>query len=841
MNLEKLKDTARKFEQKEDWRRAIEVYLKAIQEFEAGRESTPDLSLYNRVGDLYLKVNDQAAAVRSYERAVDLYADQGFLNNAIALCGKILRVNPGRVPTYLKLAQLHARKNVLIEAKRNLLEYLDRMNAAGQLDEAFRAVTEFADHFSGNPDIRLMLVELLRASSRATEAREQLEKLAADLEARGDQAGARRTRERLQALGAEDGAVKPAEPGRVSGPAAPEAPAVAGRRNDLVFLDTSFEIAPMTPATPGAPVEPAGAAATIDDARAEPLEPLELEMTSEAELPEPEGLPSDLITAEPALDATEVAGVGDLLIEPSPSGEASPPAAPLGGFETTTFDGAEATAAGVAPLDGLLIDVPTEDAMASPPSPMLDGLDAGAGLDGAATLDGLDLVDAPLEIEGAGREEYDAIDAHDPLDARGADDDVMLVDAGADAVAAGLDTDAAPADSSPVDLPFIELGTPAPGDEIAGLEDRVLENPEDAGAHQALGEALLGMGQTERGTEELELALRLLGEQEAWDRAFTVAGLLVVANPTALAYHQKRVELAYRLGDRTRLLAAYLELADALAGMGADDKALAVYRRVLEHDAANERARREVERLSAPAAPAPVAAAPIAPPAAPVAPPAAPPAGQPPVATGPAATAIPPAAIPPAATPPSPPARASGGHGFVDLGSLVIDDEGPRDTRMRMEGAEEPPTSGDEQRDFDEMLAAFKRGIDENLEHDDYQAHYDLGVAFKEMGLLDEAIAEFQKALRAPEREGRLRTSEALGQAFYEKGQFAIAESVLRRAVDGLEGGDDEKIGLIYWLGRAAEEQGKTEAARVSYERALAVDIRFMDLGERIHRLTAGR
>ena len=74
MNLEKLKDSARKFEQKEDWRKAIEVYLKAIQQIESGAETSPDLSLYNRVGDLYLKINDTAAAVRSYERAVDLYA-----------------------------------------------------------------------------------------------------------------------------------------------------------------------------------------------------------------------------------------------------------------------------------------------------------------------------------------------------------------------------------------------------------------------------------------------------------------------------------------------------------------------------------------------------------------------------------------------------------------------------------------------------------------------------------------------------------------------------------------------------------------------------------------------
>src|SRR6185295_18364430 len=185
MNLEKLKDSARKFEQKEDWRKAIEVYLKAIQQIESGAETSPDLSLYNRVGDLYLKINDTAAAVRSYERAVDLYADQGFFNNAIALCGKILRVNPGRTQTYLKLAQLHARKNVVIEAKRNLIEFLERMNALGQLDQAFQSVKEFADQFSGSQEIRLMLIELLRAASREEEALEQLAKIAGELEARG--------------------------------------------------------------------------------------------------------------------------------------------------------------------------------------------------------------------------------------------------------------------------------------------------------------------------------------------------------------------------------------------------------------------------------------------------------------------------------------------------------------------------------------------------------------------------------------------------------------------------------------------------------------------------------
>ena len=48
-------------------------------------------------------------------------------------------------------------------------------------------------------------------------------------------------------------------------------------------------------------------------------------------------------------------------------------------------------------------------------------------------------------------------------------------------------------------------------------------------------------------------------------------------------------------------------------------------------------------------------------------------------------------------------------------------------------------------------------------------------------------------------------------------------------------------FGLIYWLGRALEAQGKCADAITSYERAMAVDILFMDLSDRIHRLTAGR
>jgi tetratricopeptide (TPR) repeat protein len=169
------------------------------------------------------------------------------------------------------------------------------------------------------------------------------------------------------------------------------------------------------------------------------------------------------------------------------------------------------------------------------------------------------------------------------------------------------------------------------------------------------------------------------------------------------------------------------------------------------------------------------------------------------------------------------------------LGSLIFDEPPSRDTRIRVD--QQAPIE-DEDAAFHEALEQFKRGIDENIDAEDYQAHYDLGIAFKEMGLLDEAIAQCQKALRAPE--GRLKTSEQLGISFFDKGRFAIAEAVLRRAIESLSGGDEDKIGLIYWLGRSLESQRRFEEALRFYERALAVDIRLLDVGDRVQRLTTG-
>jgi len=145
-----------------------------------------DVALFNRLGDLLVKQHNVAEAANYYEKAVDHYTEGGFVNNAIALCNKILRVSPGRSTVYYKLGRISAQKGFKSDAKQNFLEYADRMQKAGRLDEAFRALAEFADLCPDQTDIRLMLADQLSKAGKKDEAIEQLQILHEQLDAEGE-------------------------------------------------------------------------------------------------------------------------------------------------------------------------------------------------------------------------------------------------------------------------------------------------------------------------------------------------------------------------------------------------------------------------------------------------------------------------------------------------------------------------------------------------------------------------------------------------------------------------------------------------------------------------------
>jgi tetratricopeptide (TPR) repeat protein len=178
--------------------------------------------------------------------------------------------------------------------------------------------------------------------------------------------------------------------------------------------------------------------------------------------------------------------------------------------------------------------------------------------------------------------------------------------------------------------------------------------------------------------------------------------------------------------------------------------------------------------------------------------------------------------------------------GFVDLGDWLRSEEPPRTTRLAT--ADATPT-GDEDADFRRMLGVFKAGIARNVDVEDHAVHYDLGVAFREMGLVDEAIAEFQRAARSPE--AALRSREALGQCFLDRGSPELAVTMLERALAEAPAQGESKadeislLGVVYLLGEAHERLGQLAAARACFERVVASDIEFRDAARRLTQLPA--
>lgn len=128
--------------------------------------------------------------------------------------------------------------------------------------------------------------------------------------------------------------------------------------------------------------------------------------------------------------------------------------------------------------------------------------------------------------------------------------------------------------------------------------------------------------------------------------------------------------------------------------------------------------------------------------------------------------------------------------------------------------------------------ADSQRGIETTIDVEDTESHYNLGIAYKEMGLMDEAIAEFDKAVHHPAR--RVGCLTLKGICLAEKGSFDQAEEVLKSATAHPGLSDGERISLLYELGLLYEGWDKPLEALDSFQSAADADIFFRDVAEKV-------
>lgn len=143
---------------------------------------------------------------------------------------------------------------------------------------------------------------------------------------------------------------------------------------------------------------------------------------------------------------------------------------------------------------------------------------------------------------------------------------------------------------------------------------------------------------------------------------------------------------------------------------------------------------------------------------------------------------------------------------------------------------------------LNDIFAEFKESMEDGAEtQEDPETHYNLGVAFKEMGLLDEAIGELQKVCLAVEH-GRpfsqaMQAYTWLADCFLQKGVPEAAVRWYEKALKTTVIDDEVATAIHYELACAHEAAGNRPSALNHFMEVYGTNIDYRDVAERIKAL----
>jgi len=812
--FQKLKHEARRAEQRSDWRKAIALYREALR-LDEQRGGPDELGLYNRIGDLHIRLGEVAQAVECYELAADRYTENQLPTSAVALCNKILRVAPDRTDVFRRLAVLHAETGLIAEARTAMLQYVDRMESAGSLGAALEAVQEYVNLVEDD-GVRLHVADLLSSRGHIPQAIAQLRLGAGVSRERGGDASAfeSKIQELGEVVGGDDR------------PAGIEATPVSGQLNLSEALLTKFDEARGRPDG----FEPTPAVSPIRELRrstgAVADELAEFRTARGAELDEADveqhydlgvafqamGLEEEAVQelriglSDPALRRSAAERIGSILgTSDAPAGrpEAPGPASQL----SSDLTDADAAAGAASPAASRSQDLKAPFFRARLAQYRIRQAEESGARDFGSHLElGAAYAEMGLAVEAA-RELAEASGGGGSVGSRAVR---MLLDLAVDPATASevsveilerlhaaggsaeiraavaslaerlgedhpersrLDSlrsseegddprEGAPESPPTLDEMLEQLGE-IPGSPAVAVDP---ERSDEAAVLVGDAQALMAEGRDDEASSRLLQALELYEDARDFGEAIYAVDLLLGIRPDDVVLHHQRAEFARAAGDRETLLESYMGLAESLCRQEAPDSARTVYGRVLEIEPHHAEARQRLEALSRRTLAA----------------------GQQP---------------------------------------LVDDRSAPGPTEN---GSETFDALLDELKESDEAERASFDG--------DAQAHFELGVAFKQMEMWEEAISELNQAVAG--REDPRPVLEALADCHLRSGDAERAEEVLRRAEAHPANRDRPSAGLAYRIARLHEQRGEASEAIEWLLRVISIDPDFKDAASRLSALS---
>ncbi len=840
----------------------------AIAQYEILIKDNPrDLNTVNKIGDLCLRLGRKKEAIHQFNKIGESYAKDGFFLKAIAIYKKILKVDSGHVDSYDRLADLYARQGLVLEARSQYQAVAERYLKAGNSDKAIHAYRELTRLDPDNLRQREKLAELMAKGGRAPEAAEELMGLGAALERKGQKKEARSAYEKAAKL-------QPPTPA-VSARLAGTHLADGDREGALRILDEAL-------ARPGDQSDALILLAEIKMQDGEAKEAEAALVRAMSASPTRLDLMLKLAQVRIAMHDTQKAfsAIADHVPAMVNDGHGAQVAELL-----ESVLGLEASHIGaLRALAEVYAGLKEEDKSLECLRRLLDQTIESAEYDEGQRLaesilkrrPGDEPVRAKLQLIQSARSHQGAAGAA-PARSSGSTAQELrgepAVDATPEPVAGSEDSRGEPVRLDSDDEDFItEHMTEADVFVKYGLADRAIEQlaavtgrfPSYAPAHEKLKEIHMEAGNREGARDAMVQLVRSHLAGNAVDEAEAVLAELSRFDPGCA-----------EIPELTSLLtpgATLVEPAAAMtAGIGASELADEAEFDVEEMDEpeADERASSQ----------APAGASPSGPDAhqlqeidvyletglrdeavgrlrtladsfgshpeivsrmkRAVAMPAPPPAAEEDEeieisleeeAEDTAAVLEESAAMEPG------PAPTAGGpmEDLLDLASEIDAALGgsPGDEAI-VAGAEASPEGSS----LEEIVEAFKKGVELQVDAEDYDTHYNLGIAYREMGLMDEAIGEFQFA--AKDTKLLVDCCSMLGLCFRDKGMHSLAEKWYRRGIE--TGGRDEEtlLGLRYDLADLLAGIGENGRALDLFSEIFGTNSKYRDVAARLKEIQA--
>lgn len=133
---------------------------------------------------------------------------------------------------------------------------------------------------------------------------------------------------------------------------------------------------------------------------------------------------------------------------------------------------------------------------------------------------------------------------------------------------------------------------------------------------------------------------------------------------------------------------------------------------------------------------------------------------------------------------------------------------------------------------FESIFSDFKKGVTATLDKGDFDTRYDLGIAYREMGLYEDAIGEFRICLDSETR--RFDSLYLMGICARDLGRFDDSVSHLEQALALPDLPDERMAGVYFDLSIAEELTDKFDRACASLRRVIELEPNFPGAADRL-------